>query len=344
MINLSSKKRKLVLAIACSAFLVLLIGGLIFTTPQVEAAEPSAANSVPPSIALNEGQKLSSRADYDRMFVANGRNIELTPLEKKAIDNYNKWATSGARSKQTTYTDIDGATVFTYGAQPASIVCALLQITDLELERGESINSVNIGDSSRWSIEPAVEGKGSSMIQHVLIKPLDVGIETNMLITTDRRSYRVHLKAKDAKNFNTLVRFVFPEQALAKFEALKQLKQEERERNSITTEPESGVKTYLGDLNFNYEIDGDVSWKPIRVFDDGVKTIIEMPKSMLARNAPSLMVLDKAGGLFTDEKVSIINYRLQDTRYVVDGLFDQAILTLDIGSDQQRVVIKRLGE
>ena len=39
--------------------------------------------------------------------------------------------------------------------------------------------------------------------------------------------------------------------------------------------------------------------------------------------------------------VNCINYRLQGTRYIVDGLFDQAVLTMDVGSDQQRVVIER---
>ncbi len=280
---------------------------------------------------------------YEELFLKNAGTVELTPAEKKAIENYKNWENSGSRNIQTSYTGKDGSTIFTYGASVPEITCGLLQITDLQLQRGEIINSVNIGDSSRWSVEPAIEGSGQYAIQHVLIKPLDVGIKTNMLITTDRRSYRLKLKAKDNFNYLPLVSFVYPDESLAKFSQMQQQKQAEKERNSITTD-DVGSKTYLGDLNFNYEIDGDVSWKPLRVFDDGSKTIIEMPKSMLARNAPSLMVLDHEGGLFSDEKVSIINYRLQGTRYIVDGLFDQAILTLGLDSDQQRVVIKRLGD
>lgn len=277
------------------------------------------------------------------LFLNSAKSVELTESEKLALENYENWSKSGARSLQKSYTGKDGSTIFTYGAQMPSIVCALLQITDIELERGEIINSVNVGDASRWSFEPATEGSGAATIQHVLVKPLDVGLETSLLITTNRRSYRLKLKAKDNQNYLPHVSFVYPDQALAKFKVLQQQQTAERERNSISVN--GGVnKTYLGDLNFDYQIKGDVSWKPVRVFDDGKKVIIEMPQSMLHRTAPTLMVLDKEGGIFTDEKLRIVNYRLHGTRFIVDSLFDQAILTMDVGSDQQRVVIKKINK
>lgn len=279
---------------------------------------------------------------YEDLYYQTSKGISLSPSEEVALANYNHWKTSGARSLQKSYTASDGTTVFTYNAQIPSIVCALLQITDITLERGEMINSVNIGDSARWSVEPAVEGSGSNTIQHVLVKPLDIGISTTMMITTDRRSYHLTLKSRNSRDYLPRVSFAYPQEALAKFQALSAANAAQRKRDAIEVDRQKGSKAYLGDLNFNYTIDGDVSWKPVRVFDDGQKTIIEMPKSMLYRNAPTLMVLDKEGGWFSDDKTSVINYRLQGTRYVVDGLFDQAILSLDVGSDQQRVVIKRV--
>lgn len=280
----------------------------------------------------------------EELFLNSAKNIELTEAEKLAIENYNTWSKTGARSLQKSYTGKDGSTIFTYGAQMPSVVCALLQITDIELERGEIINSVNVGDASRWSFEPATEGSGNTAIQHILVKPLDIGLETSLLVTTNRRSYRLKLKAKDNQNYLPHVSFVYPDQALAKFKVLQQQQTAERERNSISVNGNGTAKTYLGDLNFNYQIKGDVSWKPLRVFDDGKKVIIEMPQSMLHRTAPTLMLLDKEGGLFTDEKLRIVNYRLQGTRFIVDALFDQAILTMDVGSDQQRVVIKKINK
>lgn len=105
------------------------------------------------------------------------------------------------------------------------------------------------------------------------------------------------------------------------------------------TIPETGE--YLGNLNFGYSISGDASWKPLRVYNDGVKTIIQMPSSMAQTEAPTLLVIRKDGGLFSDDETVMVNYRVQDDRYIVDTIFDKAILIAGVGSSQDRVTITR---
>ena len=68
--------------------------------------------------------------------------------------------------------------------------------------------------------------------------------------------------------------------------------------------PESGE--YVGELDFDYRISGD-GLKPLRVYNDGVRTIIQMPRDMSRKEAPTLLVLN--GG----EEV-MVNYRLQGDR------------------------------
>lgn len=280
---------------------------------------------------------------YEKEYLNQSSDLKLTESEKQTLRDVEKWGSDPKRSMQSSYIDKSGSVVYTFGAQTPSVVCAVMQICDIELESGESINSVNIGDPSRWSVEPALTGSGADATQHVLIKPLDTGLETSMLIATDRRGYRIKLKSSTSK-YMPHVSFSYPEKLQKIFEKQKKIETAERERNSITTEPDTGAKTYLGELNFNYRVDGDVSWKPVRVYDDGKKTIIEMPESLQSRTAPALMLLVDKGGLFSDEVTEIINYRLQDNRYVVDGIFDSAILTLDLDKRQQRVVITREGK
>jgi type IV secretory pathway VirB9-like protein len=53
---------------------------------------------------------------------------------------------------------------------------------------------------------------------------------------------------------------------------------------------------YLGDLSFDYDVSGSASWKPVRVYNDGRKTIIEMPGTMEQTEAPTLLVVRKEGG------------------------------------------------
>ncbi|WP_295452728.1 TrbG/VirB9 family P-type conjugative transfer protein [uncultured Thiodictyon sp.] len=97
-----------------------------------------------------------------------------------------------------------------------------------------------------------------------------------------------------------------------------------------------------GGLDFNYEITGDARWTPIAVFNDGVKTIIEMRPTALAQTeAPTLLVVRNRAGLFTPEELVLVNYRVQDHRYIVDAVFDRAVLLAGVGLGQERVTIAR---
>jgi type IV secretory pathway VirB9-like protein len=54
----------------------------------------------------------------------------------------------------------NGSIRFLYGAQQPSIVCAVLQVCDVALQPGEQVNSINLGDTARWTVEPAITGSG----------------------------------------------------------------------------------------------------------------------------------------------------------------------------------------
>lgn len=293
------------------------------------------------AVVLGTAAAWADSAYSDRSFASGAAPVVLTDQEQANLRAVREWSTGGTRALLGATVNDKGTLIFPYGASAPTLVCSILQVCDIELKRGESINSVNLGDSARWSVEAAVSGdSGEGAVQHVLVKPLDIGLNTSMVITTDERTYRLKLKST-ADEYMPSIAFSYPEDLRAQFERQQALAKKERDDHSITTGFSGESKTYLGNLNFKYEIDGDVSWKPVRVFDDGHKTVIEMPEVMLARTAPSLLILEDEGGIFSDEKTALINYRLQGTRYIVDGLFETAILTMDVGDDQQRVVITR---
>ena len=83
---------------------------------------------------------------------------------------------------------------------------------------------------------------------------------------------------------------------MAKWETIKHRETKERQEKTI---PKTGE--YLGDLNFDYAItsNGDIAWKPVRVYNDGQKTIIQMPAAMAQTEAPTLLVIRKEGDIFT---------------------------------------------
>ena len=261
-------------------------------------------------------------------------NVNLTAQEKAALKISEKWANSSPTGMKP-FTGPDGSIKFLFGAQYTSIVCAVLQICDVELQPGEQINTIKLGDNVRWEVGPAVTGYGSNQILHLIIKPLDVGLQTSLVVTTDRRTYHLRLKSHRTK-FMPAVSFAYPEDSQAKWEAIKNRKSQQRQNMIFKKTGE-----YLGDLNFDYTIEGETSWKPIRVYNDGRKTIIQMPSTMSQTAAPTLLVIRKDGGVFSDDETVMVNYRVQNDRYIVDSVFDKAILIAGVGSDQDRITITK---
>lgn len=257
--------------------------------------------------------------------------VQLTPQEQSALSIGKKWQTGMATSKPVTARD--GSIAFVYGSGQTQILCAVLQVCDVALQPGEQVNNLNVGDP-RFLVEPAITGFGPTQRLHLLIKALDVGLDTSLVVTTDRRTYHLRLRSS-RKQFMPYVSFIYPEDAQAKWDALRVKETLERHNNTI---PLTGE--YLGNLNFNYCITGQTRWKPTRVFNDGVKTIIEMPQAMQQTQAPTLLVLRHAG-LFKKAETVMVNYRVQNNRFIVDTVFDKAILIVGVGRNQEKITITR---
>ena len=265
-------------------------------------------------------------------FSAN--NPVLTPQEKAAVAIARRWRDASATGMKPV-AGPDGTIRYLYGAQQPSIVCAVLQVCDVELQAGEQVNSIQLGDTARWTIEPAISGAGAAEVQHLIIKPMDVGLETSLVVTTNRRTYHLRLRSHRTE-FMPRVGFTYPDEAVAKWDAMTSRGGRDKRERTIAQTGE-----YLGDLSFAYDVAGSAPWKPVRVYNDGVKTIIQMPAAMAHTEAPTLLVVRRDGGLFTEAETVMVNYRVQGDRYIVDSVFDKALLIAGVGSSQERVTITR---
>jgi pilus assembly protein CpaC len=87
----------------------------------------------------------------------------------------------------------------------------------------------------------------------------------------------------------------------------------------------------------NYTLKGDVPWRPRSVWDDGQHTVIEMPEGIPADRTPSLLIVKPAAAMGN----KAVSYRVEGTRYLVDGLFDSAVLVAGSGYYRQSVMIER---
>jgi len=202
------------------------------------------------------------------------------------------------------------------------------RVSEIALQPGESLISVAAGDTVRWVIGDTSSGAGPARRTHILVKPSAVGLRTNLLIATDRRTYRVELES-NVHAAMAGIAWAYPQDALL---ALRRA-----EAGAAAAQPVAeGVAVET--LNFGYSIEGDEpGWRPIRAFDDGRQLFIQFPASLGQGEAPPLFVVGQGG------RAELVNYRLRGRYYVVDRLFAAAELRL--GEKHQQVVrIVRTGD
>lgn len=275
----------------------------------------------------------SALADKIAENYLSNEKVNLTPIEKKALDIDKRWKNGDTKSIQP-FEGEKGEIEFVYGTAEPKIVASPLKISDLILQRGEQISNVEIGDKIRWNIDASESGEQNE-IEHVLIKPLDAGLKTNMVITTNKRTYHIALTStKD--QYMSKVSFIYPDDIKNKILHRKIQKRIIRRLNTI---PETN--DYLGNLDFEYNIIGKAPWKPIRVYNDGHKTIIQLPYEVEDQEAPILLAIERDGTFFKDPQTRMINYRLKNERYIVDSVFDKAMLIKGVGNYQEKIIIER---
>lgn len=218
----------------------------------------------------------------------------------------------------------DGKVIFLFGETQPSVVCSPLQVCDIELQGGEIVRDVLVGDTVRWKVEPATSGAASGQAIHLVVKPSEAGLVTSMVVTTSRRTYHIQLKSHPTQ-YMARVGFEYPEDVSTKLA-------------DINARLETGgiAGSAPDRLNFSYSVSGGASWKPKRVYSDGQKTYIQFPRSISGQDAPVLFVV--SGG-----QNRIVNYRMKNDMMIVDYAIDKAVLISGVGWHQQKITISRGG-
>ncbi len=256
--------------------------------------------------------------------------VPLTAKEKRVLDLVRQWSGKGKSGSTTSFMQ-GGQLVYVHGADGGIpvVIAAPLQVVDVELEPGEMVNEIVVGDSARWQVESGSAGAST----HLFIKPIDVGLESSAVVTTDRRVY--HLRLVSRKNdYTPYVGFVYADD-LRRQVAANQA-QQQRQQKWKSTEDQGGATTDLSKLNFAYDVSGSAPWKPERVYDDGRKMYIQLPSSTGSGEMPALLV--KKG-----QKDVLVNYRVKGLTMEVDGLFPHLALVVGVGRSQELVEIRKGG-
>ncbi|MBQ9897447.1 MAG: TrbG/VirB9 family P-type conjugative transfer protein [Synergistaceae bacterium] len=227
-----------------------------------------------------------------------------------------------------------GYVIYPYGEVVPVITCRPLRMTDVALEPGEEIMGIHAGDTVRCQFSPSQSMKNGMAVAHIVVKPNQPGISTNLLVHTNKRTYNLDFTASDKAEYLRGVAFSYGDS-----NNLSYLFVNGNAGSSSSSKKdkklEDELQETMGDVDFNglytqYTIlnNSKVDWAPEAVFDDGNKTYLRMPFRF--SETPAFYIS-------LDRRETMTNFRVKGRYYIVDRLFDKAYLKIG----RKRVVLVR---
>ena len=194
-------------------------------------------------------------------------------------------------------------------------------ITTIKLEANEDILYIAGGNIEGVMLVQTRGGNDGSSL--VYIKPLFEDLDTNIVITTDKRVYYFDVKTSKTM-FNPMIRFNYPmereivaytnESAVARIN--NPITMADIEAKKYETTPYIPT-TVIKDANYEIRDNNDIS--PDLVYNDGLKTYVRLKKGI--QEMPILEVLGEDG------KPEKVNQRIEEKDgykfFIVDKLFDK---------------------
>lgn len=281
--------------------LALLIGAAIIVLGDAPPP-PAAAITPPPAMA----------APPPLPILPSEPRVRANPVDVRTVSAANRAATlapapAGFVNAMQIYPFGDGVVYRAYTAPG--------QVTDIMLQPGETLGAVASGDTARWVIGDTTSGAGDTKRSHILGKPYSAGLATNLVVTTDRRSYHIALVSTPTTAMAALS-WTYPQDQLLAIQ---------RAAKDAAAAAPIAAGLDLTQMHFNYVISGDTpDWRPVRTFDDGRQTYVEFPEALGVGEAPPLFLVGPKG------EAQLVNFRVQGHYYVVDRLFDAAELRLGL--------------
>jgi len=256
------------------------------------------------------------------IFVPVDSTVQRTPTKEQVVQS------AMQEAMVTPKNFIGGTQFYDYNEHKQyPIVCKVLGLSVLQLEDGEvPIGVPYLSDTLRWEITGDVwRTQDGKHIQLVMIKPLETGLSTNMVLVTTRRIYQIMLTST-RDSYMPMVRFRYPMQ-------LQQIK-----FNTAQTIEEERVRKEKEDegyyLSYNYKIISGwfkPEWTPTEAWDDGHKTYIRLPRGVLQMEYPTVF----------EGSTYIVNYRVNENVMILDKLIKRATLRLN---GKRVAVVKMKGE
>ncbi len=271
---------------------------------------------------------------------------KLSAADAARLAAAERWERTGAAEA---LVGAGGAVEYPYGYARPTLTCAPLHVCSVALQDGEAITSISIGDTVRWLLQNASAGSKPVM----MLKPTQAGLSTNLVVTTDKgRIYDMHLVSSKTE-YVPMVSWYDPAamtrdlraeaqvaaQQKAEFEATiatTKLAAEQAKAQRVVADNSVG-KLDPTTLDFAYTCTGDADFKPARVFANDTHTFIQLPPGASAGDAPAVFNT-------SNNETELLNSRLVNGYYIIDGKPAKLSLVLGVGTNAQTIQCEKSGQ
>ena len=106
------------------------------------------------------------------------------------------YATPDAYINAVLFYDYEAGRIYTLQTSPRFLTTVLLR-------PGEKLIAKAAGDTVRWVLGETVQGSGANQQVVVLIKPIRGGLKTNVVLTTDQRTYLLEAVSREGGTYTS---------------------------------------------------------------------------------------------------------------------------------------------
>ena len=209
------------------------------------------------------------------------------------------------------------------------VYAAPLHITDLIFSANEKLLSEASGDTVRWQIAKTYSGTGSMRREHLLIKPNMSNIENGLIVTTTKHVYHIILRSTTNNTYMVSVSWNYPGGLVRQLD-----------NGYVAENSNSGNEQFdLNQMDFDYQF-GMVTghqpvWYPLRVFDNGRKVFIEVPRGI---NHFVMPVMYVAGN--DNRYTTAVNWKIKGRYFVLDRLATHIRMVTGVESRHNQTVVQ----
>lgn len=167
-----------------------------------------------PAMPSSRAERQPINKPVEDFGIARTRNADAGRVRRVSADG------SQAPQEPVEQLRFPGTTRYVYGVSNAIVYCAVQHVCDIELQAGEKITQApRIGDKSRWGVDLVMSGQAPNETPHLTLMPLEAGIETSLVVITNKRTYHLFLRSTQQHSMLHIA-FTYPEDMAARWNAL----------------------------------------------------------------------------------------------------------------------------